>query len=94
MPNGYEHERDAVWGRSRLWGTVWQAGDLLYYAALLCAVTVPMVALYYTATHFETWGKALRVAGAAVASVVVGTPAGMSASAALKWLARRQTGEG
>jgi hypothetical protein len=92
MPNGYQHERDAVWGRSRLWGLVWQTGDWLYYLVLLSSVLVPLATAHLCVTQFESWGKVLRSLGIAVGVVLVGFPVGMGASVGLKWLARRQTG--
>lgn len=92
MPNGYEQERDAVWKQSRLWGTVWQTGDTLYYLGIVGSVVIPLSLLAIAVVKFESWDALLKSAGIALCFFIGCLPIGLGTSLGLKWLARNRTG--
>jgi hypothetical protein len=92
MPNGYQEERDAVWERSRLWGTIWQIGDAAYYIGLLSSVIGPLAIVATGVQFFESWWGLLRAVGLAAVFLVVCFPVGFGLCMVLKSWARRRTG--
>ena len=92
MPNGYAEERDAVWERSRLWGTIWSVGDTAYYFGLLASVMAPLTVLAVAILHFDSWWGLLRALGLAAVLLVVSFPLGLGLCLVLKHWARCRTG--
>jgi hypothetical protein len=92
VPNGHAEERDAVWERSRLWGTIWDIGDAAYYIGLLSSVIVPLIILGIAIRHFDTWWGLLKALGFAAILLSACFPLGFGMCMALNHWARRRTG--
>ena len=92
VPNGHAEERDVVWERSRLWGTIWQIGDAAYYVGLLSSVIVPLAILGDAILHFDTWLGLLKALGLAALFLLACFPLGLGICMVLKQWARRSTG--
>lgn len=91
MINGDAKERESVWGRSVLWGCVWQIGDAVYYAGVLGSLCALMVLLLMPKGSTGVSSKALMITDLLLAGCF---PLGICISLALQALARNRTGIG
>ncbi len=89
MPNGYQERRDRVWGKSRVWGFVWQVGDTAYYLGGLGSIMAVLLGLF----RFKTWDGLLRAFGLGAVLFVACFPVGFLVCALFKGQAEHCTGE-